>query len=110
MIDIQTIRELALSFPEAEESSHFEKISFRIKKKIFTTCDEKQQQICVKLSESDQDIFCLYDSTVVFPVANKWGKQGWTFINLPAINVELFSEILKSAYNQVAPPKLRLEL
>jgi predicted DNA-binding protein (MmcQ/YjbR family) len=110
MIDIQTIRDLMLSFPETEELPHFEKVSFRVKKKIFATYDEKQNQVSVKLSESDQDIFSLFDSTVVFPVPNKWGKQGWTIINLSAIKIELFTEILKVAFNEVAPQKLRIEL
>ncbi len=35
MINLNDLRTLALSFPEATEDPHFEKRSFRVKKKIF---------------------------------------------------------------------------
>jgi predicted DNA-binding protein (MmcQ/YjbR family) len=82
MISIDTFRKLALAFPEATEESHFEKTSFRIKKKIFATYDAVKNRACIKLSETDQDIFTSSNKAVIFPVDNKWGKQGWTLIEL----------------------------
>ena len=35
MVAINTFRKLALSFEDATEQPHFEKISFRIKNKVF---------------------------------------------------------------------------
>lgn len=35
MITLDTLRHLALSLPETTEEPHFEKTSFRVKKKIF---------------------------------------------------------------------------
>lgn len=94
---------VALSFPEATEAPHFEKPSFRIKNKIFAGFDSKNQQACIKLSETDQDLYSSFDRTIIFPVPNKWGKQGWTFIQLDLIPEELFIAALKSSYCQVAP-------
>jgi hypothetical protein len=37
VVTIEQFRLWALSFPEATEELHFEKTSFRIKKKIFAT-------------------------------------------------------------------------
>jgi hypothetical protein len=37
MVTAAQIRKLALSFPEAEESSHFDVVDFRVRKKIFAT-------------------------------------------------------------------------
>jgi YjbR len=82
MVSIEDLRLLALSFPETTEEPHFEKISFRVKKKIFATYDEKFKRACVKLSEIDQNVFAASDKTIIYPVANKWGKQGWTIIEL----------------------------
>jgi predicted DNA-binding protein (MmcQ/YjbR family) len=106
MVTISTFRELALSFPEATEESHFEKTSFRVKKKIFATYDELNKRACIKLSEIDQDIFSLADKTIIFPVDNKWGKQGWTFIEMKKVRKELFIAALTVAYCEVAPKKL----
>lgn len=106
MISFATLRNIALSFPEATEEPHFEKSSFRVRKKIFVTYDDSLNRACLKLSEADQDLFSVFDKSVIFPVPNKWGKQGWTFIDLKKIPKETFVDALKMAYCQVAPKKL----
>jgi predicted DNA-binding protein (MmcQ/YjbR family) len=106
MVTIATLRKLALSFPETNEEPHFEKTSFRVKKKIFVTYDDKTKRACIKLSEIDQDVFCLVDKTIIFPVDNKWGKQGWTLIDMKKVNRDLFIDAIKTAYCEVAPLKL----
>ncbi|CAG5005685.1 hypothetical protein DYBT9275_03629 [Dyadobacter sp. CECT 9275] len=108
MVDISIFRQIALSFPEATEEPHFEKTSFRIKKKIFATYNDKENQACVKLSERDQDLFCLSDKLIIFPVPNKWGKQGWTLVSLDKVQENVFLELLTCAYCAVAPEKLAL--
>lgn len=106
MVTLETLRTLALSFPETTEEPHFEKISFRVKKRIFATYDENRNRACIKLSEIDQDVFTKADPTTIYPVENKWGKQGWTNIELNKVNKDLFVDALTTAYCGVAPPKL----
>ena len=106
MVSIDTFRKLALSFPEATEEPHFEKTSFKVKKKIFATYDEIKKRACIKLSEIDQDVFSSADKTIIFPVDNKWGKQGWTLIEMNKVHKDLFIDALTTAYCEVAPKKL----
>ena len=106
MVTIDTLRKTALSFPEATEEPHFEKTSFRVKKKIFATYDEIKKIACVKLSEIDQHVFSASDKTIIFPVDNKWGKQGWTLIEMTKVHKDLFIDALTTAYCEVAPKKL----
>ena len=103
MISVNTLRKIALSFPETTEEPHFKKISFRVKKKIFATYDPKYKRACVKLSELDQDVFTSYDKTIIFPLDNKWGKQGWTLIEMSKVRKDLFIDALTTAYCGVAP-------
>lgn len=110
MVSIDTFRELALSFPEATEDPHFEKTSFRVKRKIFATYDEVKKRACIKLSEIDQDVFSSADKTNIFPVDNKWGKQGWTLIEMKKVRKELFVDALTTAYCEVAPQKLAAKI
>lgn len=105
MVSLDTFRNLALSFPEATEEPHFEKTSFRVKKKIFATYDQQKNRACIRLSEIDQDVFTSPDKTIIFPVENKWGKQGWTLIELSKVKDDLFVDALTSAYCEVAPKK-----
>lgn len=106
MKQVDYLREVCLSFPEVSEVPHFEKTSFRVKKKIFVTYDGSTNQACLKISEADQDIFSLIDSTAIYPVPNKWGKQGWTIIELDRLEDQILTDTLTSAYCEVAPKKL----
>ncbi|MBK8242380.1 MAG: MmcQ/YjbR family DNA-binding protein [Saprospiraceae bacterium] len=105
-MDKDVIKHIALSFPQTSEQSHFDKPSFRIGKKIFATHNLKENRICVKLSEIDQNVFSSFDPTVIYPVPNKWGKQGWTLVNLETISNELLYDSLLAAYCEVAPKKI----
>lgn len=105
MVTIEYVRSLALSFPEATEEPHFEKTSFRVKKKIFATYDDVKKRACIKLSEIDQDVFAAADKTSIFPVDNKWGKQGWTIIEMDTVHKDLFTDALTTAYCEVASRK-----
>ena len=103
----QKVREIALSLDEVEEMPHFEKSSFRVNKKIFATLNEKYLRATLKLSENDQSVFSLYgDKTIVQPVPNKWGKQGWTNFNLDGLDEEFLKDALIAAYCEVASKKL----
>jgi len=106
MVSINAFKKLALSFPEVSEQAHFENTSFRIKQKIFASLAEPVKRACLKLSVIDQSSFCAFDDTVIYPVPNKWGKQGWTFIELRSVKKEMLADALTTAYCEVAPKKI----
>ncbi len=106
MAAIKTFIQAALSFPEVKEAPHFEKNSFRVNKKIFATLDIPNYKACIKLSPAMQDIFCAFDTAIIYPVPNKWGQQGWTFVSLEHITTEMLQAVLETAYCEVAPKKL----
>jgi hypothetical protein len=81
-----------------------------VKKKIFATYDDINKRACIKLSEIDQDVFSSIDKAIIFPVDNKWGKQGWTLIEMSKVNKDLFVDALTTAYCEVAPTKLAQQI
>jgi predicted DNA-binding protein (MmcQ/YjbR family) len=105
MVSKDFFRREALSLPDSVDDAHFENSSFKISKKIFATLNETANRATLKLSPADQDIFCLADNNGVYPVPNKWGKLGWTHINLQTVKPEMCTELLKVAYCEVAPKK-----
>jgi len=106
MASLEQLQEMCLSFPEATEEPHFEKTSFRVKKKIFATYAKKDQKACLKLSLEDQSSFSSMSKGMAYAVANKWGAQGWTFFELQHVALELLEDALKCAYKEVAPKLL----
>jgi hypothetical protein len=106
MVTAREVSIWALAFPEAVETPHFEKTSFRVARKIFATLDNKNLKVVVKLNEVDQSVFSS-GNTGISPVQNAWGKQGWTIIELKKVRKSLFKDALYTSYCEVAPKKLR---
>jgi len=108
MVSIGTYRKLALLFPEVVELPHFDRASFRVRNKIFSTVLERDHLVMVKLSVNDQWVFCAIDTEIIYPVPGSWGKGGATYINLKKINQNLLKDALTRAYCEVAPKKLSI--
>ena len=106
MIAIAAAKKIALSFPGAEEHEHWGRPAFSVKKKIFATLWPVEKRAVLKLSPSDQYVYTQMDSTIFFPVAGGWGRQGATFVDLTKINKALLKEALAVAWQGVAPKSL----
>ena len=109
MVDIETVRKLALSFPEAVEQDHWGRPSFRVKKRIFATLWPVEKRAVLKLSQIDQSIFADYYPKIFYPIPNALGKQGWTFVELKKVRKDMFSDALNLAWKEVAPKSLLKE-
>lgn len=69
------------------------------------TYDAKHNRATVKLNEIDQEVFSTTNKGIIYPVENKWGKQGWTIVDLTKVHTEVFNDIITTAYHTVAPKK-----
>lgn len=101
MISLKRFRELAVSMEGVTESPHFEKASFRIKGKIIAALDAQKKVATLKLSETDQSVFISFGKGAIYAVPNKWGKQGWTCIELDKVMEEIVADALATAYAEV---------
>jgi hypothetical protein len=99
MVDIETARQLALSLPDTEEYDHFGRPAFKIKKKrTFATLWPVENRMMVKLSLIDQSVFKSFDQTIFYPVPNKWGLHGCTFVELGKVRPEMLEDAIKLAW------------
>src|ERR1700731_418459 len=105
MVDIETARQMALSLPGTVEQDHFGIPSFRAHNRIFSTLWIKEQRIMVKLSAIDQSVFSSFDPTIFYPVPNKWGLKGATFVELAKVPPEMLEDALNTAYQAVVRKK-----
>jgi hypothetical protein len=106
MVSVSEAITWALALPEVIQLPHFEKTSFRVRKKIFATLDIVNQRVVVKLSDVDQSVFCTYDPSVIYPVPGAWGKHGATIMELKKVRKAMFKDALETAYCTVAPKSL----
>jgi len=101
MVDTETFRQMALALPGVTEEPHFHKASFRVNKKTFATLDEVAKLAVVMLTPVDQDVFSSFDRSAVYPVPNKWGLKGSTYIALDNVGEDILNDALATAYNKV---------
>ena len=78
-----------------------------VNKKIVATLDVKSQLVCLMLDEIQQSVFCSFDSSVIYPVPNKWGKQGATYVELKEVRKDMLKDILNEAYKKAIKKKQR---
>ena len=102
----EQFRKRTLSFPDASEEPHFEKTSFRVRKKIFATMSPEKAEVVLKLSLLEQTVFTDASNGAIYPVANKWGQQGWTVVLLKKVKTGMLQDALTCSYRCVAPKKL----
>jgi hypothetical protein len=106
MVKPEFVNEFSLSLTEVTYSPHIKIPSYRIKKKIFMTHNQKENRVCVRLSEIDQNVFASTNKDAIYPVPNKWGKYGWTLVNLKRVKKAVFKDVVTCAYCEVAPESL----
>lgn len=106
MLTTESIKEMALSFPEAIEQDHFGRPSFRVRKKIFATLWPMEKILVLKLNEIEQSVFSDIDRTAVYPVDGGWGKQGFTKFEYTRLNKSIIKDALTHSYCNVAPKPL----
>jgi hypothetical protein len=106
MVDLETARKIALSQPDAEEFPHFDHQAFRIRKgKIFATLWLKENRMMVKLTPIDQSVFSSFDPQIFFPVPNKWGLGGATFVELALVRQDMLEDAIHLAWQTASLKK-----
>jgi hypothetical protein len=105
-MNIETFREMALSFPGTIEAPHFDRTAFKVEyKRTYATLLEENRLANVKLPVNEQEVFCAIDNLNIYVVPNKWGVQGWTTFNLESISEKVMLDALNTAYHEVVGKK-----
>jgi hypothetical protein len=100
-------RRLALSFPEAVESSHMDHPDFRVRGKIFATLGYPEGSwAMVKLAPVEQEMFVKAEPKVFAPVKGGWGRKGATNVVLEPAKKASVQRALAAAWSLAAPKKL----
>jgi hypothetical protein len=100
-------RKMALSLPEAKESSHIQHPDFRVAGKVFATLGYPNRSWgMVKLTPKQQAAFVQAAPGVFIPANGAWGRQGATTIYLRSVTKQTLRNALESAWLNTAPKRL----
>lgn len=106
MISQAQYRALALAFPGAAESSHFDVADFRVGRTIFATLREAEDRAVVKLTPDQQRLLMETMPGLLAPVPGGWGLKGWSRLDLRLAREGDVRHVLETAWRNVAPKKL----
>ena len=91
---------IALSFPGAEQGSHFGATDFRVGGRIFATLAHVRNGYGNLMLDSEQQRLFVQDLPEVFlPVPGGWGRMGATHIVLAKASKDVLTGALQAAYN-----------
>lgn len=102
-MDAAVARDLLLGLPDVTEHAHFEKLAFRgitpkgKASRIFLTLWVEENRAVLMLDQEQQAELHSRHPLVFFPLPNKWGEKGATFVELKACSAALFGEGAKAA-------------
>ena len=99
-------RQLALSFPEAEERSHMDHPDFRVGGKIFATIAPDGVRGMVKLTPEQQAILTRAKPAAFEPASGAWGRNGSTMVTFANTEEATARQALAAAWKNTAPKRL----
>jgi hypothetical protein len=102
-VTAEDFRRIALSLPEATESSHMEHPDFRVRKRIFATLGYPDNKCgMVNLQPDQQKTFSRDYPDAFVPVKGGWGRIGATQVRLDCVEKATLREAITTAYENVA--------
>lgn len=100
----EEFRKLALSLPEAVESSHVGHPDFRVRNKIFATLGYPNESYGVLMLTPEEQQKAISSNSAAFsPVNGAWGRRGNTLVLLGAIDVKALRDWMTLAWRKYAP-------
>jgi hypothetical protein len=104
---LEEYRAIALTQPEAIESSHMRHPDFRVRNKIFATIPSvARDEGMVKLTPDQQKHFARDYPKIFSPVPGGWGMRGATLVKLAPATKKIVSRAMRCAWRNAAPERL----
>jgi YjbR len=98
-MNIHDFRRLALSLPDAEESSHMGSPDFRVAGRIFATlAAAKKGYGNIMITPEQQAAFAAELPEIFIPVPGGWGRGGATHVNLAVATEDVVLGALQTAH------------
>ena len=102
MAAARDLRRLALSLDGTSEAPHFDRAAFKVER-IYVTLAADGKTANFKFAPDEQELKCMTAPDAFAPVANAFGKQGWTAAKLSALSAAELKDALEIAWRHALP-------
>lgn len=103
MMTLENFADMALSFPESAQGSHFDTTDFRVNGKIFATLRPDKERGVLMLARADQAMMRENSADMFEPVPGYWGEKGATFVILASADPDVVRHAMAMAWRKAAP-------
>ncbi len=106
MADAADFRRIALSFDGVIEHAHFDRRAFKARV-TFATLAPDEKSANIKFAPDEQALKCAVAPDAFQPLANAWGRRGWTRVALTELSKRDLHAALEMAWRRGAAPARR---
>jgi hypothetical protein len=104
----ETVRDLALALPQAEEGTSYGTPAIKVRGKLFVRRREEGDVIVVRIDEKDRAMRMQADPNAFF-ITDHYAAYPYMLVRLSAVSKDDLGELLRDAWRLVAPQKLVAE-
>ena len=101
-VTFDTVREIALTFPGAVESTSYGTPAFKVAKKLFTRLHDDGETLVVRIDESERTRRMKVDPQTFF-ITDHYLNYPWILVKLSTVKSDDLHVLLAEAWRHVAP-------
>jgi hypothetical protein len=101
------LHRIAMSLEGTAEAPHFDRTAFKVAR-IYVTLAPDKRTANFKFAPDEQQLKCTVAPDAFMPIANAWGRQGWTTATLSKLTIPELRDALEIAWRHALPrPRTR---
>ncbi len=98
------LRRMALALEGTTEAPHFDRAAFKVAR-TYVTLAADGRSANFKFTPDEQEFKCMMAPGAFAPIANAWGRQGWTTATLARLGAAELKGALETAWAHALPKK-----
>ena len=104
-VSFETIRDLALALPEAEEGTSYRTPAFRVRGKLFARMHQSEDAVVLRTDFFERDV--LMDTRPeAFYVTDHYEQHPWVLARLSTVRLADLRRLVRRAWRLAAPESL----
>lgn len=104
-VTFETVRQLALALPGAEESTSYGTPAFKVKKKLFVRFHQDGESLVVPVDLADRELL-MTEQPETFYITDHYLNYPYVLVRLSTIRADQISDVLRLAWRRVAPKSI----
>jgi len=100
----QIARKLAIALPDVKESTSYGTPAFKVRGKLFARLHQDGESLVVRIDQRER-VMRMQADPVTYYITDHYLNYPWILVRLASVSRDDLGELLKEAWQLVAPPK-----